>query len=96
MVIDYFTKWGEAASYARGTRLVVYKFIKREIIYRYGLPEIIISNNVLNLNNKMMEEVCVQFKIQNHNSMSYRLKMNRAMEAVNKNLKKIIKKTIDT
>ena len=33
VVIDYFTKWVEAVSYANVTRSVVYKFIKKEIIY---------------------------------------------------------------
>ena len=63
MVIDYFTKWVEAASYASVTWSVVCKFIKREIIFRYGLPKRIISNNDSNLNNKMMEEICAHFKI---------------------------------
>ncbi|XP_038997785.1 uncharacterized protein LOC120122746 [Hibiscus syriacus] len=54
VAIYYFTKWVEAASYANVTQLTVCKFLKREIIYRYGLPERIITDNTLNLNNKMM------------------------------------------
>ena len=63
VVIAYFSKWVEAASYASVTRLVICKFIKKEIICRYGLSKRIISDNALNLNNKMMEKVCAQFKI---------------------------------
>ena len=55
VVIDYFPKWVEAASYTSVTRSVIYKFIKKEIICRYGIPERIISDNATNLNNKMME-----------------------------------------
>ena len=47
MVIDYFTKWVEAASYASVTKSVVARFIKKEIICRYGLMERIISDNGL-------------------------------------------------
>ena len=90
--IDYFTKWVEAASYAIVTRNVVIRFIKKEIIYRYGLPKKIIIDNATNLNNKMMKEMCEDFKIQHHNSMPYRPKMNGAVEATNKNMKKIIQK----
>ncbi|KAA3465697.1 RNA-directed DNA polymerase [Gossypium australe] len=36
VVIDYFTKWVEAVSYANVTKTVVSKFLKREIICRYG------------------------------------------------------------
>ena len=69
---------------------------KKEIICQYGLPKRIILDNASNLNNKMMEKVCVQFKIQHHNSMPYHPKINGAVEAANKNLKKIIEKTTDT
>ncbi|KAG8496733.1 hypothetical protein CXB51_007895 [Gossypium anomalum] len=52
MVIDYFTKWVEATSYANITKSTVSKFLKKEIICWYGMPERIISDNALNLNNK--------------------------------------------
>ena len=96
MVIDYFTKWVEAASYASVTKSVVARFIKREIICRYGLPKRIISDNGLNLNNDMVAEVCTRFKIKHHNSVPYRPKINGAVEAVNKNVKKIIAKATET
>ena len=37
VVFDYFMKWMESVSYASVIRSVVCKFIKREIIYQYGL-----------------------------------------------------------
>ena len=63
VVIDYFTKWVEAASYASVTKAVVARFIKKKIICQYELPERIISDNGLNLNNDMVTEVCTRFKI---------------------------------
>nr|UBX54599.1 NINRYN-like protein [Lupinus angustifolius] len=90
VVIDYFTKWGEAASYASITRKVVVRFIKKELVCRYGLPSKIITDNATNLNNKMMSETCENFKIKHHTSSLYRPKMNGAVEAANKNIKKIV------
>ena len=58
VAIDYFTKWVEVASYASVTSKVVTKFIKRELICRYGLPSKIITDNATNLNNQMMD--CVK------------------------------------
>ena len=69
--VVYFTKWVEAASYASVTKAVVARFIKKEIICRYGLPERIISDNGLNLNNDMITKVCTRFKIKHHNSVPY-------------------------
>ena len=94
--IDYFTKWVEAASFANVTRHVVARFIKKEIICRYGIPERIITDNGSNLNNKMMKELCQNFDIQHHNSSPYRPKMNDAVEAANKNIKKIVQKMVVT
>jgi len=71
VAIDYFTKWVEAASYTNVTRSVAVRFIKRELICRYRLPRKIITDNVTNLNNKMMQEMCADFKIQHHNSTPY-------------------------
>ena len=92
VAIDYFTKRVESASYASMTRNVVIRFIKKEIICKYRLPRKIITNNATNLNNKMMKEMCEDFKIQHHNSMPYRPKMNGVVEAANKNIKKIVQK----
>jgi len=86
----------EAASYANVTRKVVIKFIKRELICRYGLPSKIITDNATNLNNKMMLELCDEFKIQHYNSSPFRPKMNGAVESANKNIKKIIQKMVVT
>ncbi|XP_017416451.2 uncharacterized protein LOC108327238 [Vigna angularis] len=96
VAIDYFTKWVEAASYANVTRKVVVRFIRKELICRYGLPNKIITDNATNLNNQMMAELCEEFKIHHHNSSPYRPKMNGAVEAANKNIKKIVQKMVVT
>jgi ribonuclease HI len=96
VAIDYFTKWVEAASYSNVTKQVVARFIKKEIICRYGIPSKIITDNGSNLNNKTMKELCEDFKIEHHNSSPYRPKMNGAVEAANKNIKKIIQKMVKT
>ena len=68
------------------------RFIRHNLICRYDVPERIITDNGTNLNNKMIAELCEQFKIQHHNSSPYRPKMNGAVEAANKNIKKIVQK----
>ena len=96
VAIDYFTKWVEAVSYANVTKQVVSRFLKRDIICRYGIPNKIIIDNGSNLNNKMMKELCKDFKIEHHNSSPYRPKMNGTVEATNKNIKKIVQKMVKT
>ncbi|GAU49857.1 hypothetical protein TSUD_374390 [Trifolium subterraneum] len=96
VAIDYFTKWVEVASYANVTKQVVVRFIKNHIICRYGVPNKIITDNGTNLNNKMMKDLCDEFKIEHHNSSPYRPQMNGAVEAANKNIKKIVQKMVVT
>ena len=92
VAIDYFTKWVEAASFTFVIKNVVARFIKQNLICWYGIPKRIITNNGTNVNNTMITALCEQFKIQHHNSSPYRPKMNGAVEAANKNIKKIIQK----
>ncbi|PKI67837.1 hypothetical protein CRG98_011770 [Punica granatum] len=70
----------------------VARFLKRDVIARYGVPATIITDNAKNLNNKVINELCAQFKIQHRNSTPYRPQMNGAVKATNKNIKKIIEK----
>ena len=44
VAIDYFTKWVEAASYARLTSVGVASFIRLHIICLYGVPQELISD----------------------------------------------------
>ena len=43
-----------------------------------------------------MDQICEQFMIKHHNSTPYCPKMNGAVEAANKNVKKIVAKMTDT
>ncbi|XP_073263054.1 uncharacterized protein [Populus alba] len=76
VAIDYFTKWVEACSYANVTQKVVKRFIERDLICRYGLPERIVTDNAKNFNGKMTVELCTKWKIKHSNSSPYRPKMN--------------------
>ena len=58
VAIDYFTKWVEAASLASVTKNVVAQFVKHNPICQYGIPEKIIMDNGINLNNTMITELC--------------------------------------
>ena len=60
------------------------------------MPRRVITDNGSNLNNKMMTELCEEFKIVHHNSSPYRPKMNGVVEAANKNIKRIIQKMVVT
>ena len=75
---------------------MVARFFKKNIIYRYGIPRELITDNGKNLNGKMIEQLCQQFKIEHRNSVPYQPQMNRAVEAANKIKKKILVRMTDS
>lgn len=86
----------KASSFANFTKQVVARFLKKEIICHYGIPNKIITDNGLNLNNNMIKELCKSLKIEHHNSSPYHPKMNDVVETKNKNIKKIVQKMVKT
>ncbi|XP_070014169.1 uncharacterized protein [Nicotiana sylvestris] len=95
VAIDYFTKWVEALAYKVVTKKVVADFVRDRIVCRFGVPESIITNNAVNLNSDLMKTMCESFKIKHKNSIAYRPQMNGAIEAANKNIKKILRKIVE-
>ena len=73
---------------------MVKRFIEKDLICRYSLPEKIVTDNAYNFNGKMIVELCTKWKIKHSNSSPYRLEMNGVVEASNKNIKKIIQKIV--
>ena len=45
VAIDYFTKWVEAEALATITEAKVQNFVWKNIVYRFGIPRTIISDN---------------------------------------------------
>ncbi|XP_070004901.1 uncharacterized protein [Nicotiana sylvestris] len=96
VAIDYFTKWVEAITLKSVTKKAVVDFAHSNLISRFGIPATIITDNAANLNSHLIREICEQFKITYRNSTPYRPKANGAVEAANKNIKKILRKMIQS
>ena len=92
VAIDYFTKWVEATSHNVLNSKKVAQFIQINIICRYGVPHEIISDNGQHFKGET-EKLLRQFNIQHHKSSPYRPQTNGAVEAANKNIGRILKKS---
>ena len=94
VAIDYFTKWVEAASYAKLTAARVAKFIISNIIVRYGVPHELISDRGVHFRGEV--DILVQeYGIQHHRSSAYRPQTNEVVEDTNKNIKRILRKMVE-
>nr|XP_009801948.1 PREDICTED: uncharacterized protein LOC104247591 [Nicotiana sylvestris] len=92
---NYFTKWVEAAFYKAVTNKVIADFVQDDLVCRFGVPKSIITDNTTNPNNDLMKAMYETFKVKHKKSTSYKLQMNGAVEAIKKNIKKILRKTLD-
>ena len=95
MAIDYFTKWVEATSYAGLTTARVAKFIRSHIICRYGVPHELILDRGAHFRGEV-DTLVQEYDTQHHQSSAYRPQTNGAIEAANKNIKRILRKMVET
>ncbi|RVW20536.1 Transposon Tf2-8 polyprotein [Vitis vinifera] len=70
-------------------------FTKSHIIYRYGVPHELISDIGVHFRGKV-DTLVQEYGIQHHISSAYRLQTNGAVEAANKNIKRILRKMVET
>ena len=70
-------------------------FIRSHIICHYGVPHELISNRGAHFRAKV-ETLLQKYGIQHHKSSAYRSQTNGAVEAANKNIKKILRKMVET
>ena len=54
--IDYFTKWVEAEPLASITEKSIRIFVWRNIIYRYGIPRVLVSDNGKQFDNSTFKD----------------------------------------
>ena len=95
VAIDYFTKWVEAASYARLTSAKVGSFIRSHIICRHGVPHELISDRGSHFRAEVYT-LLQRYGVQHHRSSAYMPQTNGAVEAATKNIKRILRKMVET
>ena len=91
---DYFSKWAEAIPLKEVGAKEVANFIRTHLIYRYGVPSKIISENALYFKNQMLVKLSEKFGFKHSFSSSYNPSSNGQAEAFNKVLCKILKKMV--
>ena len=93
--IDYFTKWVEAEPLASITEKSIRIFVWRNIIYRYGIPRVLVSDNGKQFDNSTFKDFCSELGIKNHYSSPAHLQANGQVEVTNQTLLKIIKTQLE-
>ncbi|XP_074322684.1 uncharacterized protein LOC141659611 [Apium graveolens] len=58
VAIDYFTKWIEAKALAKMTTKQIVQFFWENVIYRFGIPRILVTDNGRQFDNAEFREYC--------------------------------------
>ena len=93
--IDYFTKWVEAEALATITEKNIQSFVWKNIICRYGIPRVLVSNNGKQFDNSAFRYFCSELGIKNHYSSIAHLQANGQVKVTNQSLLKIIKTQLE-
>ncbi|KAA0031666.1 uncharacterized protein E6C27_scaffold139G004460 [Cucumis melo var. makuwa] len=91
---DYFSKWAEAIPLREAKKENVANFIRNHIIYRYGIPHWIMTDNGSKFSNSMIDKLCEKFKFKQYKSSMYNAAANGLGEAFNKTLCNLLKKIV--
>jgi transposase InsO family protein len=92
---DYLTKWTEAVPLKNMTHKGVIEFITEHIIYRFGIPQTLTTNQGISFVSKEVREFAESYKIKLLNSSPFYAQANGQAESSNKTLIKLIKKKIE-
>ena len=81
---DYFTKWVEAEPLTNIRDVDAKRFVWKNIVTRFRVPYVLISNNSLQFDSKMFRRYCDELGITNRYSTPAYPQENGQAEAVNK------------
>ncbi|KAL0349831.1 UNVERIFIED_CONTAM: hypothetical protein Sradi_4132300 [Sesamum radiatum] len=90
----YFSNWAEAVPLEEVKRENVTNFIRTHIIYHYGVPRHIITDNGKPFCNSFIDKLYQKFGFKQRNSSMYYAAVNCLAEAFNKTLCNLLKKVV--
>ncbi|GJW09010.1 reverse transcriptase domain-containing protein [Tanacetum coccineum] len=91
VAINYFTKWVEAKPLVKITGKEIIRFVMDNIICRYGLPRVIVTDNGAQLVSDPFKSWCTRFEIQQMNTAVAHPQANGLVERANRSLMEGIK-----
>ncbi|KAK0577195.1 hypothetical protein LWI29_029367 [Acer saccharum] len=96
VAVDYFTKWVEAEPLVHITEANTISFVKKNILYRFGIPNTIITDNGTQFDGRKFRELCDKYGISNYYASPAHPQTNGQTEAVNKIIKHNLKAKLAT
>ena len=96
VAVDYFTKWAKAEALANIRDVDVKKFVWKNIVTRFGVPNTFVSDNGVQFDSRAFHNFCRDLGIINRYFTPAYPQSNGQAEAVNKTILSGLKKRLDS
>ncbi|XP_052172206.1 uncharacterized protein LOC127788137 [Diospyros lotus] len=93
--IDYFTKWVEAEAMASITARRVKQFLWKNVVCRFEIPRVLISDNGTQFTDRSVQEWCQELGIRQQFTLVAHPQANRQIELTNRTLLRGLKARVD-
>ena len=95
VAVDYVSKWVEAIATRTNDHKVVLKFLRENILSRFGTPKAIISDQGVHFCNAPFESLMQRYGITHTVFTTYHPQTNGQVELANREIKGILEKTLN-
>lgn len=95
IIADYFTKWVEAFATSNHEARTVAELLAKEIVCRFGVPQIIHSDQGRNFESQLFAEMCQLFGIKKTRTTPYHPQSDGMVERFNRTLETQLSKFAD-
>ena len=96
LAVDYVSKWVEATACPKNDANIVVGFLQRNFLSRFGTPRTIISDGGSHFANKVFDKLMDIYGIKHIMSLAYNPQNNGQAEISNREIKKILEKTVSS
>uniref|UniRef100_A0A2N9EYS5 RNA-directed DNA polymerase n=1 Tax=Fagus sylvatica TaxID=28930 RepID=A0A2N9EYS5_FAGSY len=94
VAVDYVSKWVEAVACKKNDHRTVVKFLKENVLSRFGTPRAIISDQGTHFCNKPFESLMLKYGVIHKVATSYHPQTSGQVELANREIKQILEKTV--
>ena len=96
VVVDYLTKWCEAAPLKDMTAKTIARYLLEEVIVRHGCPQSILLDQGRNFVSKVLEIMCQTLGIKQKFASPYHPQTNGLCERLNNTIKQMLSMYVDS
>ena len=94
VAIDYVSKWVKPVATPKNYAKTIVKFLKKNIFSCFGVPRVLISDGGSHFCNVQLQKVLGHYNVTHKVASPYHPQTNGQAEVSNRELKKILEKTV--